>query len=1005
VVRSSSAATRTRESPTVARATVVGLLVFASFAGAQSTNTVKGLPASPAFSMGQPRQWLPYASAFAIATHGGGAGALLGVDRPLLNPVTGLLGVSGEVELDRRRRLTSTAVRVVATAPALGLALGGNFDVGTQRLDALITFRTAIRRGGLLGHGTMARVDWLATGSHALYAGIQIPLGQPFAGRTRPRETVVAAPSVAAPARTIVSVPEADDALRRLNRAANAIQSYATLYAPNAHSVSRAPSDALPASTKYDDVVRAYDAALAGAFAAVMRDSVRGAMVAGHARQIEFNDVLLRYDALFGQVKESTLIDGHFDAARSHFALWLSDSARVDPSRREAAMAVFDEWQQTIARIHRRLLDQWKDSRLVWLPPQLALAPDAYDEQQEVESTVGRVVGRAFTGGNTLAYLRTADLPLEIARSIMAAKRFHVLWTHDFTGRRPSGRLDEISLAIAADAYIPALTAAVQSYDSVGTLPQYFILLDAFYYHGRDGRLWMDVLEHPLTAGVHLRDNESKEADHLRQRLEELRTAVRHSERLQREAARHGGDAWLAQVVKVHVNVVLPSDFSFRSARLVPPIPFTADNIVRDHRKLALYDLSDENPEAGQLLVTGIGIGEHYASATWEDRGYRVRGPAALEALHAVRRTLRANGLTDVQLPEALRDTGDDGPPRATTDTARSATHVLQVHNAAGFGDKQSSVARAMLYSLAPAGSVIIVPDPLWVSDVWASMLMAAAARGCRVVIIAPAAANAPSPEAPILVLEREMLHNLLAFRSEFAKQLRDAGGELRVGIYAAHAPVTDAAGRLAEIRDGLRRAPWIRQLIPFDDAELATLDRATADEATASSEVILARDDTPREPQLHQKTIFIARPGAIAALVRQPGWANVLARTIRAQSRETARLANALAAPAPAPDTAAIRAADLMLQGYERTLSEAERRQLSFVFVAGTQNHDDRGLLLDAETSVIVSGFDASAGLVDLFYLMARSTWIERSEDIDRFVPQPRGWIARLAGLIRRAM
>src|SRR5205814_8127969 len=144
--------------------------------------------------------------------------------------------------------------------------------------------------------------------------------------------------------------------------------------------------------------------------------------------------------------------------------------------------------------------------------------------------------------------------------------------------------------------------------------------------------------------------------------------------------------------------------------------------------------------------------------------------------------------------------------------------------------------------------------------------------------------------------------------------------------------------------------------------------------------------------------------PGAIAALVHQRGWENALGQAIRVQSQETARLAEAIGAT-PRIDTAPARVAELLLQRFERALSEAERKQITYYFSLGTQNHDPRGLMLDAETSMIVSGFQASSGLVDLFYLMARTTWIERDAEIDRLVPARRGLAARLAGLIRFAM
>jgi len=98
---------------------------------------------------------------------------------------------------------------------------------------------------------------------------------------------------------------------------------------------------------------------------------------------------------------------------------------------------------------------------------------------------------------------------------------------------------------------------------------------------------------------------------------------------------------------------------------------------------------------------------------------------------------------------------------------------VLHVHNEVGFGRKQSSAVRAMLYSLAPPGSVIIVPDPLWLSEGWAAMLVGAAARGARVFVIAPAQANAPSPEATVMAREHDVMRRLLEIRDRLSAEMR----------------------------------------------------------------------------------------------------------------------------------------------------------------------------------------------------------------------------------------
>jgi hypothetical protein len=786
----------------------------------QSNDSLAGRMARPVFAMGQPPRWLPYASTFAVLSSGAsGGGALLGLHRPVLNPITGLFGVSGEALGEWRAGGGAAGLRLLATVPALGLGLGADWRPTSGSVAALVTFQTAIRRGGLFGHGSLARIDWLPT-HHTFDVGVQLPVMQPFAGRTRPRRTIAPGPPAVrsnqpprAPA--LPPVDSSAHALDIVAEAATLISTYTSLYFEADESTLDAGARH-PYGRSYDAATRAYQAALATAFGAAAGDSTQGQALASRARAEVLNDVILPYDALYGQAKADEDVDGLLDVAHAGFGRWLNDSAAVSASAQARILVVYDRWLDILDQLQRRLFGQWKDSRSVWLAPQLALAPEEYDEQAEVDALIGRAVGHSFTENNALAYLRTSDLPLEIARSIIAARKYHVLWTHDFTGRRLAGELDQIAYTMVADAYLPALTAAVQRYDTSGSIPQYIILFDAFYYHARDGGIWMSILENPLHASVRFRAGEEREAQHLRERLDTLRATVARSARLQREAATRGGASWLSQVVKVHVNVVLPSDFSFRSARIIPPIPFTSDNVSRDHRKLVLYDFTEADPYTGELLVTGIGIGEHYASATWEDRGYRLRGPAALEARAAVRRMLASNGFRQDQIPEPLRLATGARAVGSGADARRNVARVLHVHNEPGFGAKQSSVARAMLYSLAPPGSVIIVPDPLWLSANWAALLAGAAARGSNVMIIAPAKANAPSPEPPVIALERDVLRRLLAIRHHLAAQPNEGGGALRVGVYAAHAPATDVARRLAEVRVGMARAPWIRELIAF---------------------------------------------------------------------------------------------------------------------------------------------------------------------------------------------
>jgi len=967
--------------------------------------------AEAVYSVGWPSRLQPYVGGFGLRTRDvGGSGAVVaGIDRPLMNPVTGLLGIAGEgyAQFDEGRQ--GVGVRAMATVPALGLRAGVDWNLRSGDVDPMYSLVAAVRRGGIFGRGTMVRLDWLPTRAQTVGLGVTLPLMQPQAGRTREKRVTVQLPyAVRTAARRDTPLPEtARAALQQVAAGASRLGAYSSVY-------DDASERRLRDAPDFATTQRDYLAALAQAFGAAAGGAATGDSIAARARAGLLDEVLLPYDALYGRPKSGSL-DGFTTAAQAGFERWARDSARLAGPAYGAVIAVHARWMDAIRQVHAELRRGSESAHAVWLPLQLALAPEEYDEQAEVDALMARLVGRPFSDGNAISYLRSSDLPLEIARSIYAARDYHVLWMHDFTGLRDGTKsIDEVGFSMVVDAYLPALTAAVRRYDSLGTFPQYFILLDQFFAEQRDGAMWMKILENPLDDDMTLPGDgngsrvarEGSRRARLRMRQDSLRLAVQRSLRLRNDANANGGERWLRKVVKVHVNVIYPSDFTFRSARTVPPFWFTPDNVIRDHRKIVFYDLNEADPYRGAALLMGVGIGEHYASATWEDRGHRVRGPAALEARDAVRRLLRAQGFREDQIPVPLRPVADTANAERRTDRGDYVGRALQVHNEAGFGRKESSVSRALLYTLAAPGSVVIATDPLWLSSEWAGLLAAAAARGARVHVIAPALENAPSPQAPLMALAHDVLARLLALRDALAPQLRASGGELRLGIFAARADVHDVAGRAREIREGLARAPWIRALIPFDARALATLDAAesqtAADGADATS---IAKDETPRPPQLHQKTLLVARPGAIAALARQPGWERVLADAMRAQSRETARFAEQMTWTTPSVDESAVRRADAMLEGYERAIPDADRRRVSFHFSVGTQNHDPRGLLLDAEASLITSGVHSSAGLVDLYYVMARSRWVNSLPELERHLPRQSWAMHRLARLVRPAL
>jgi hypothetical protein len=975
-----------------------------------SSRTFAG-PAPTVFSIGQPPIWRQQLSAQAGAALSDGGrssatftyGVFHAFNKPPItafNPLLGLIG--GTVEgYGSIGGIQGFGLRALATSRLLATSIGADWDMRHGRLNTIVSWQGAIRRGGILGHGSMVRVDWIPERGQTLRIGLTAPLFQPLAGRTRSRTTTASIPDP--PQAHVPLVVAGDNATQRLARdievASTTIAAYSNLYTADAIHAAHAGS--------YQAAMDRSKTALEAMFGPAFEGTHRVA-AARRARDAVLDRIIIPVDSVFGRAKRVD-VDRLAGGATADFERWLSDSSGISPAKRPLAATAFAAWIASVTAPMRAIVAHTRDSRFLWLPMDLALTFDEYDEQVQVDSLIGRVVGHPFTDGNALTYIRSTDLTLEVARSIFAARQYHVMWTHEFMGREWYTRaIDNVGYTMVADAYLPALTAAVRRYDSTGVMPIYMILHDQFYYETSDGRLWLTILQNPLHASMKLKGDDGTRERHLLDRQNELRAAVASSRRLQ-EDARASGDPgrWLRNIVSVHVNVMNQSDFSFRSSHVIPGLPFTPDNLMRDHRKLVMYDVTEADPDRGAVFVMGIGIGDVYASASWEDRGFRVRGPATLDARAALRQDLLLNGFSESDIPAPLRAVASKKAQEEKANLGEFVGRALQVHNEVGFGNKWSSIARAMLYNLAQPGAVIIVPDQLWYSETWAGMLAGAAARGARVEIIAPALANAPIPDPPAMARAHDVLTYMLALRDSLAPIMRASGGELHIGLFAAKAQEDDAAGRLREVRAGLARYPWIRQVIPFDDKTLSVLDRVEHDIANAGrpDATKLATTAKPQPPQPHRKTQVVARPDAIGALLRQPGWDDVLAQAMRTQSSQTTSFAEQLGDTHPVVDTAATRRADDMMRSYEASIPPAERKRVSFYFAEGSHNMDDRGLVSDGEATLIVSGPQAAAGLADLFYMMARTTWVDRPAELEQLLPRQSSLITRFARWVRATL
>jgi hypothetical protein len=154
----------------------------------------------------------------------------VGIHKPLTNPVTGLLGIAAEAYGSVDPGIEPGA-RVLAVSRGLAISAGVDWDGRSGDVDGVLSYQSAIRRGGLLSRGTMIRVDWLPGRSNALNLGIFVPIGKEWAGRTRPRDVDVEPPAGATVA--LVREPQPADVENALARAAEAafmILAYTNLY-------------------------------------------------------------------------------------------------------------------------------------------------------------------------------------------------------------------------------------------------------------------------------------------------------------------------------------------------------------------------------------------------------------------------------------------------------------------------------------------------------------------------------------------------------------------------------------------------------------------------------------------------------------------------------------------------------------------------------------------------------------------------------------------------------
>ena len=985
------------------------MLVLSFWTGALPLGSVRiasaQTPRAPEFggrtvSLGQPLRWR-WQAGLAAGPHFEGPGtdfmarAVGGVYHAPLNPIIGLVELGMEAYIGTRDRQADGGVRAIVQVPYASAGVGADYNLAAGRLDFLVTSHTPVRRGGLITRGSLLRFDWYPLRSHSFTLGVSVPLGDRLAGRNRPiRDYVVVSGDLPAPAPHRAIDPALAAALDSLRVSAEWIR---RLVAPFLDQDGRDANVALARTARYvtelqahvavrsvEQEVRAFHSHMERIFTLASGIPSVGRELSRECREILLDEILLPYNRMLGRKKKKDTLQSFNVAARGRFGGRVAASGKVPSGRVEHVMFAFQQLTEILEVVRRRAAKEWDDPRLVWLPLQYALLPEDYDEQAELDALLGRATGVEFSDHNRVSYVANLAFHWELLKMIGETRTYHVLWIHDFPAATSKQALDWASFTQVVDGYLTALADRVEAYDSTGSLPSYFVFLDQHYYEQRNSRVLMRVLEDPLRASASLSLGEPRDVERLAHALERLRTAVLNSRALQAEAREYGAD-WLRNRIKVHINITNRPDATFWGGGLVSSVFGYPDDMMRDHRKIAFRDVSEDDPSGGVAILTGMGVGQQYLGPGWDDRSLIVRGPALLDLKRAARELLLSQGLKETEIPPPFQTRSRAVQIVAQPDAARTGGRAMALVNGTGYLSKPLNVAKALLYSLMPPGSVVKVPDSLWNSSFFAGLLVGASLRGAHVLIIAPALANAPSSGFPQMVRAHELLTRLLLVRRELGTAITAAGGDLRTGLYALPVDRHGFADRAARWARQIDTTSFLRTLLPFAPALVPLVRAAGADTTRVSGR---PADTVP--PKLHQKVQFLATRESWRAISASTEWPRFMAAYLRYRE--------ATYVPERASENAS-ELTDSLDQIAQRLFArlQGERRTASFAMV-GSQNQDYRGMFMDGEVDVLLTGPESLVPMLDLVFMVGTVTWIDDQATLDRLIPPVGEFMRRIA-------
>ena len=428
---------------------------------------------------------------------------------------------------------------------------------------------------------------------------------------------------------------------------------------------------------------------------------------------------------------------------------------------------------------------------------------------------------------------------------------------------------------------------------------------------------------------------------------------------------------------------------------------FVPDLLMRDHRKITFYDVSELDPGKGEAMYTGMGVGEQYTGPTWDDRAILARGPFLVTLKEAARDLLLSQGYSDREIPMPLRPLPKGRQYEQQLVELRNQgwnDTALQAHNQTGYADKDANVIKATLYNLMPAGSHMYLPDSIWNNFLWGGMVMGASLRGCWAVPVAPAKGNAPAAAGPLLSRASELLERMVLFQSEMQDEITAAGGFLRVGVYGMDMDVDDLVSQTELFRRTVLHEPFFRKLFPFDPAVyemMANMDSILI-EVDYEPEY-LSEDAAKRLPKLHLKSQFFASREAIETLIPLPAWKQLIHDYTAVRIQQRMRKADGLGVKnlrglLEEPS-------EQLVDEWRESISPETIPRIMFYLAVGSQNQNNRSSILDGEATVLVAKERAMMAYLDFVSILMLTTWVDTEEELEEVLPHQSGkarWVGR---------